>query len=258
MKGPAVNELGIAHPGMKGEHVKTERDRALMKACREFESILTYQLLKSMRRTVEKCELFHGGQGEEIYESLLDQELARNIAQSESNSLAYLLYQQLKRKDRVDLEAGTPPSPMPLPLRNRYGEIPLTPLETARESSGFGWRKDPFTGERKFHYGVDLAAREGTMVRAALGGKVVASEYREGYGNVVILDHGKGLRTLYAHNKENLVEVGEWISRGCPVARVGSTGRSTGPHLHFEVRREGKPLNPEAFLKEGTARVGRV
>lgn len=208
------------------------KDHELKKACREFEAIFTYQLLKSMRRSVDKCDLFHGGQGEEIYESLLDQELAKKMAGQGSNSLAEFLYRQL-RADAPDKPLGS--------------GAPQWPL-TSAISSGFGWRKDPFTGENRFHYGIDLASEEGTPVKATMSGTVLISDTQAGYGNRVVLDHGHGFVTVYAHNRNNLVKPGDWVKKGSTVAEVGSSGRSTGPHLHFEVRRHGKHLNPFHFL----------
>jgi murein DD-endopeptidase MepM/ murein hydrolase activator NlpD len=118
----------------------------------------------------------------------------------------------------------------------------------AEISSGFGRRKDPFSEENKFHYGVDLAAESGTPVKAALAGRVLVSEYQEGYGNMVLLDHGNGFSTLYAHNQENNVQEGAWVAKGELISKVGSSGRSTGPHLHFEVRKNGQYLDPTEFL----------
>ena len=220
------------------DHNKSDqKDKALKKACQEFESIFTYQLLKSMRRTIEKCDLFHGGQGEEIYESLLDQELTKNVAGVGFNSLANLLYQQFKGEglSGAGQERGTDNNP------------PLWPLK-ARISSEFGWRKDPINGETRFHYGIDLAVREGSLVRATLPGRVLRSGYQKGYGNFVLMDHGHGFTTLYGHNQSNIVKEGDWVRGGAPIAKAGSTGRSTGPHLHFEVKRHGKHLNPLDFL----------
>ena len=127
------------------------------------------------------------------------------------------------------------------------GMTPLRPLE-AKISSGFGWRKDPIHGRKRFHNGIDLAAEEGAIVRASLPGRVLQSDYQGNYGNVVLLDHGQGFTTFYAHNETNLVHQGDWVKRGTPLGRVGSTGRSTGPHLHFEVKRDGKHLDPRHFL----------
>lgn len=219
-------------------------DEKLRKACKEFESVFTYELLKSMRRTVEKCDLFHGGKGEEIYESLLDQELAKTMAGHGPRSLSSILYRQLKKTGPPDVggEASV----------GGQGDLkataPLHPLRQGALSSSFGWRKDPFSGEDRFHYGADFAAGEGTAVCASMPGKVIRSGFQEGYGNLVVLDHGHGLTTVYAHNQDNMVSEGDWVGIGDPLATVGSTGRSTGPHLHFEVRSNGRHLDPRVFL----------
>jgi murein DD-endopeptidase MepM/ murein hydrolase activator NlpD len=225
---------------------KPDEDEKLRKTCKEFESVFTYELLKGMRRTVEKCDLFHGGQAEEMYESLLDQELSKTMAGIGPRSLAHILYLQLKKEGTAEIIEGS--SPMEWKKLDRPA-APINAMKEGAASSSFGWRKDPFSGEDRFHYGLDFAASEGTPVRAPMEGKVLASEYREGYGNVVLLDHGRGLTTLYAHNRENTVQEGDWVKKGAALAKVGSTGRSTGAHLHFEVRKDGRHLDPGAFLR---------
>ncbi|WP_051434583.1 peptidoglycan DD-metalloendopeptidase family protein [Desulfonatronum lacustre] len=118
------------------------------------------------------------------------------------------------------------------------------PLE-GRVSSGFGWRQDPFTGEQAWHSGVDMAASKGTPIGAAWDGRVVFVGQRGGYGNMVVLEHAGGWRSYYAHNDRNTVKVGDKIQAGQQIATVGSTGRSTGPHLHFEVRQGTTAWNPK-------------
>jgi len=117
-------------------------------------------------------------------------------------------------------------------------------------SSGFGWRRGPFGGGSEHHDGIDIPARTGTHIHAAGGGTVTFSGWRNGHGNTVIIDHGDGMSTLYAHNSRNIVTVGQRVSRGDVIAHVGSTGRSTGPHLHFEVHVNGRPVNPRPFMHE--------
>lgn len=118
-----------------------------------------------------------------------------------------------------------------------------------RVTSGFGYRKNPFGRGREFHNGIDIAAPTGTAVKAAGKGKVVFAGWRAGYGRTVIIDHGYGLKSLYAHNSSLLVKNGQWVEPNQVIAKVGSTGRSTGPHLHFTVELKGKPVNPYNYLK---------
>lgn len=115
-------------------------------------------------------------------------------------------------------------------------------------TSEFGYRKDPFTGKSKGHGGMDLGVPTGTAIRAALPGTVTISKYSSSYGYYVMIDHGGGLATLYAHNSKLLVKVGQTVNTGDIVSLSGSTGRSTGPHLHFEVRVNGERTNPRSYL----------
>jgi murein DD-endopeptidase MepM/ murein hydrolase activator NlpD len=115
-------------------------------------------------------------------------------------------------------------------------------------SSNYGERIHPLTGERHFHAGVDLRAGEGTAILAAAPGVVKRSGERGGYGNAIEVDHGNGLSTLYAHASELNVREGQQIAAGQEIGAVGATGRATGPHLHFEVRLNGKPIDPRRAL----------
>lgn len=117
-----------------------------------------------------------------------------------------------------------------------------------RVNSGFGFRRDPIDGSGRMHTGIDVAAGYGDSVGAALGGKVVFAGYRGGYGNLVILDHGQGIATYYAHLLNVAVNVGQYVVPGQSVGLAGSTGRSTGPHLHYEVRANGVPIDPSAVI----------
>jgi murein DD-endopeptidase MepM/ murein hydrolase activator NlpD len=113
------------------------------------------------------------------------------------------------------------------------------------ESSRYGTRVDPFINEKTFHGGIDIAAEEGKLVRASRWGKVVFAGEMEGYGNLVVIEHELGYHTLYGHLEEILVEQGENVDTGHAIGKVGSSGRSTGPHLHFEIRRFDEKLNPD-------------
>lgn len=126
----------------------------------------------------------------------------------------------------------------------------IPPIAEAFYSSNFGWRIDPFTGQNAMHEGVDFMVPEGTVIRASAGGVVAYSDYHPQYGNMVEIDHGNDIVTRYAHASRMLVKVGQVVRRGEKIAEVGSTGRSTGNHLHFEVRYKGIAQNPVRFLQD--------
>jgi len=127
-------------------------------------------------------------------------------------------------------------------------QLPVSPGDMG---SAFGWRIDPFTGTSALHTGLDFQASPGTPILAAAGGVVVAQEFHSAYGNMVEIDHGNDLITRYAHASKTHVKRGDLIKRGQKIAEVGSTGRSTGPHLHFEVWVQGIVQDPQKFLAAG-------
>lgn len=124
------------------------------------------------------------------------------------------------------------------------------PVAAQWNASGFGWRIDPFTGEAAIHEGVDFTAEVGTPIKAAAAGVVVNVERHPQYGNLIEIDHGGELTTRYAHASKTYVKQGLLVRRGQKIAEVGTTGRSTGPHLHFEVRVRGMAQNPNRFLQQ--------
>ncbi|WP_092014979.1 M23 family metallopeptidase [Marinobacter daqiaonensis] len=119
-------------------------------------------------------------------------------------------------------------------------------------SSRYGYRSDPFTGKRTWHDGVDLAGKDGSDIIAVAAGVVTFSAERHGYGNLVEIDHGDGLVTRYAHAKELVVAQGDVVQKGQVVAKMGSTGRSTGPHVHFEVLQNGKSKDPVKYIQRAS------
>ena len=122
------------------------------------------------------------------------------------------------------------------------------PVVSGYVSSGYGTRKDPFTGKKAHHKGIDFAGKHGSDVIAVAAGLVTKAGKDSGYGNLVEINHGGGYVTRYGHNSKLLVEVGEKVEPGQVIAKMGSTGRSTGAHVHFEVLVDGKPVNPKKFV----------
>lgn len=163
--------------------------------------------------------------------------------------IAELTMQLEQRSDRLEgLEA------MLLQQNLKKSTIPsAAPVNVGYNSSSFGWRVDPFTGHMAMHEGLDFMAEPGTPIYAAADGIVTQAESTPDYGNIVKLDHGSGLETRYAHAQRLLVMAGDRVQRGQLIAEVGNTGRSTGAHLHFEVRLNGIALDPRKYLSSPKA-----
>ena len=135
-------------------------------------------------------------------------------------------------------------------LRKSLGELFASPLRGSyRLTSGFGYQKDPFTGGKQHHNGLDLAAPLGTPVRSTMSGRVVTTGWSNIYGNYIIINHGNGYQSLYGHLSKIQVQKGQAVNQGSQIGLVGSTGYSTGPHLHFTVYRNGKLINPNTVLR---------
>jgi len=118
-------------------------------------------------------------------------------------------------------------------------------------TSSFGVRADPFNGEAEVHRGVDIAALYNSQIQASADGRVLVAEFKAGYGNLVVLDHGNGVTTRYGHMARLLVRLGQRVKKGDIIGLVGTTGRSTAPHLHYEVRMYDRPVNPSGYLPRG-------
>ncbi len=171
---------------------------------------------------------------------------ARDLSVAEfSELLAKLSRQVEQRSDQL----GVLEALLVQDSANRKFLPTFAPIVDGWYSSNFGDRIDPFSGQQSFHEGVDFPAETGTPIVAAASGKVVAAGYHAQYGKMLEIDHGNGLVSRYAHTSQLLVTEGDLVVRGQRVATVGSTGRSTGPHLHFEVRLNGVPQNPARFLQ---------
>lgn len=145
-----------------------------------------------------------------------------------------------------------------IPLKNStQNQTGSMQLASRKRESSFAW---PVLGTitsrfgprgREYHHGLDIAAKKGTPIKAIEAGKVIFSGYKNWvYGNAVIIDHGDGIKAMYAHNSKNLVKAGDWVKVGQTIAEIGSTGRSTGPHVHLEIHVDDVPVNPILYLRE--------
>jgi murein DD-endopeptidase MepM/ murein hydrolase activator NlpD len=225
-------------------------DRAkIVQLAQEFEAMLMLQMVRQMRQSISFDDEQEKGLGNDTMTDTFDVEFSRYLAKSGGIGIGGMIDRQLSKQlegsAKTDGTATEPAAPIALPASpGAHAASPLMmPLESAT-TSGFGWRKDPLGQGRKFHSGVDLRAAYGTEVPAAAAGDVTFAGDQGGYGTMVVVRHEDGFETRYAHLSSTAVQAGDRVEAGQPLGRVGSTGRSTAPHLHFEVRRHGQQLDP--------------
>jgi murein DD-endopeptidase MepM/ murein hydrolase activator NlpD len=223
-------------------------------AAREFEALFLSYMLGVMRETIGDAGLTEKGPGEGIYTELFDQEVARSLANRGALGISNLILGRMPNaspKAEPGKEAASPPSAPPVagPKSGGSEEVPdfRMPVQ-ARISSEFGLRKDPLDREVRMHKGIDIAAPAGMSVQAACAGRVISAGYEKGYGNTVVVQHPGGFETRYAHLGSIAVRAGDAMPENGVLGTVGSSGRSTGPHLHFEVIRHGERVDPHALL----------
>jgi murein DD-endopeptidase MepM/ murein hydrolase activator NlpD len=221
---------------------------AIKAAAKEMESLFAYELLKVMRETTDPAT--KSSFGSDTYMSMFDMELSKLLA-SRGLGLSEMLTKGLAARAEKNGSDQTRPEPVDN-QQERSQETKIKALllgnGASQISSGYGMRHDPVNGDLRFHEGVDIAALEGTDVHPVKPGTVIFSGEKSGYGNVVIVDHGNSMTTTYAHNQVNLVQAGDIVEAGSVIARVGSSGRSTGPHVHFELAYDGQKVNPGRAL----------
>ncbi len=212
------------------------------------ESILLKQLLQD-------SGAFHGMSeaGGKIYGEMFCEALANAVAQGGGIGVAKLVEGTFEKGAAAEPTAADGPNVAGEFLFDRSTKLTGTPSDATNVSppevsSGFGERIDPINGSHRFHTGVDVAAQEGSPILAAASGVVRRAGRRGGYGNAIEIDNGHGISTLYGHASALKVKEGDSVKTGDTVALVGHTGRATGSHLHFEVRKDGKPIDPKSTL----------
>jgi murein DD-endopeptidase MepM/ murein hydrolase activator NlpD len=238
----------------------TDAERARVKDLAEqFESMLLSQMLKEMRRGMLSDDAHEEGLGAGAFTDSMDSQLGLALSRTGGMGIAEILTRAI---DRQVGTVGGPAVDVGRPFQGRLdGEAeslaPQTPdigAPAGPITSNFGWRNDPVSGQVKFHSGRDIRMAYGQDVRSAASGTVTFAGERGGYGMTVEVDHGGGMVTRYAHLSSSSVAVGQAVESGQVIANSGNSGRSTGPHLHFEVLDNGRPVDPDTPI-QGFSRV---
>lgn len=234
-------------------------DKQLRKAAQQFESYFVQTMLKDMRKTTSIAGESSGGQAMDTWNSMFDQEVAGRISKGRGLGLADMIVRSMKENTPDEghahvlaarTYAGNLPTAVTAGPAHRSGwSWPLPGNEPGRVSSEFGVRHDPLHGRHSHHDGLDVAAPKGTPVLAMADGVVVSAGPRGSYGNFVEVRHQNGVVTRYAHQDRVDVKKGQRVRAGTQLGTVGSTGRSTGNHLHLEVRVDGQSVDPYDFLR---------
>ncbi|MGB0640506.1 MAG: peptidoglycan DD-metalloendopeptidase family protein [Myxococcota bacterium] len=246
----------------QGPNADSLRSKDQAEAARAFESFMVQTMVKEMRKTIPEGML--SSSAADMFMDIFDQEIASRIADSGGLGFESLLVADGTIPGGMSGIADLSPVSLPssnnsLTIMKRKGPRAARakvkvdgnmPVSGAVITSRFGKRTDPFHGKVRNHKGVDFAAKQGTPITPVKAGTVVSAGKRGGYGNVVVVDHGDGTTSLYAHCHELKVQKGQRVGRGDVIATVGSTGRSTGPHLHLEVHKDGSAIDPMSVLDE--------
>ena len=244
-------------PGYYHRNIEEYRGRndpdAVKAVAKEMEALFVYELVKAMRQTT--TEETKTSLGKDTYMSMFDMELARMLSER-GLGLQEMLLKTFNNKNSEPNIKGETTSEIQTQTSEPGGGSVLSepgpgilslPVHGVI-SSPFGMRRHPIFGDNRFHAGVDIAAPVGTEVHPIRKGTVIFSGEQAGYGNVVVIDHGDGLTSKYAHNKANLAKEGEQVDADTVIAKVGYTGNSTGPHLHLEIRDKQGYIDPIQLL----------
>ena len=276
---------GVPAPASTTDGTGSPDAEKLRQLAQQFESLLVVQMLQEMRRTVAMDDSGQQGFGfgAGIMNDTMDGELGSALSKSGGFGLTAVLLRALSERLQAKPASGMPAAAAPVPSADgSQPAAPAAPAATApampaeagaplkldpsprlgalgalgtlgTTTSAFGWRTDPMNGDTRFHPGVDLRAAYGQDVRAAAGGRVAFAGEQGGYGLTVVVEHDNGFQTRYAHLSTSAVAAGDTVAAGQLLARSGNSGRSTGPHLHFEVRQHGVPVDPGAWIKGSDA-----
>ena len=226
------------------EMTAPNRAETIKNLAAQFESLLLSQMLRDMQP--EAAESDGGGFGAPLTDTMYGA-MGDSLAKSGGFGLATSLEDAMARTTPGSGPSPTIGSGMPAPrVYSPYlpeGSASVV-LDPERVSSAYGMRKDPIAGDTRVHKGIDIPLAKGADVRSVKGGTVIESDTRGGYGNTVVVDHGNGVTTRYAHLSKLGVAVGDRVTTGQAVGQAGQTGRATGPHLHLEVRKDGVAIDP--------------
>jgi murein DD-endopeptidase MepM/ murein hydrolase activator NlpD len=244
----AIDPTGIATSLAQGPDPAAVAGKAkdTREAAQQFEGFLVEMMVQQMRKTIP--EGIFQSTGIEMFSGMFDQAVAKEIAASGGFGLAESMAQQMDGTPgslQAAMEPGVGSS-----RSSAMGPFSkgAQPVEGGVIASGYGRRRDPFHGETRFHKAIDIGAPMGAPIQNLAAGTVTMARANGGYGNVVMVDHGDGWKSLYAHCEELNVEEGQRVEAGELLGTVGSTGRSTGPHVHLEIRYQGNRVDPAEVL----------
>lgn len=213
-------------------------------AAQDLEAYFLRQMLAEVK--VGEGSLLDGGFEASTFKEMFNEAIAKEMAKAGGLGIGKELEKELGAgMPKSALEAPTAPSAHLAPVRSiSKAATAYKAVVDGVQSSGFGTRHDPLNGHLKHHHGVDIAAERGEPVKAASAGTVIRAESAGNYGNLVVVDHGDGVETRYAHLEEIQVQPGDRLEAGQALGTVGDSGRATGTHLHFEVRKNGQAIDP--------------